>query len=80
MAKDGYQVALTALAEPPGETEIGMGDVTALIASSMGRSCGLFETDFVKPGKNVCYSEATVSAGGKAIARAHAMFKSPIAC
>ena len=34
-----------------------------------------FDTDFIKPGKSLCYADATVSADGKPVARAHATFK-----
>jgi acyl-coenzyme A thioesterase PaaI-like protein len=34
-----------------------------------------FDTDFIKPGKSLCFAEATVRADGKAVARAHATFK-----
>lgn len=34
-----------------------------------------FDTDFIKPGKSICYAEATVRAGGKPMARARATFK-----
>jgi acyl-coenzyme A thioesterase PaaI-like protein len=34
-----------------------------------------FDTDFIKPGKSLCYADATISADGKPVARAHATFK-----
>jgi uncharacterized protein (TIGR00369 family) len=34
-----------------------------------------FDTDFIKPGKSLCFAECTVSADGKPVARAHATFK-----
>ncbi len=34
-----------------------------------------FDTDFIKPGKSLCYADATVRADGKPVARAHATFK-----
>lgn len=34
-----------------------------------------FDTDFVKPGKSLCFAEATVRADGKPVARARATFK-----
>ena len=34
-----------------------------------------FDTDFIKPGKSLCFAEATVRADGKPVARAHATFK-----
>lgn len=34
-----------------------------------------FDTDFIKPGKSICYAEATVRADGKPVARARATFK-----
>jgi acyl-coenzyme A thioesterase PaaI-like protein len=34
-----------------------------------------FDTDFIKPGKTLCYAEATVRADGKPAARARATFK-----
>ena len=35
----------------------------------------VFDTDFIKPGKSLCYAEATVLADGKPVARARATFK-----
>lgn len=35
----------------------------------------VFDTDFIKPGKSLCYAEATVRADGRPVARAHATFK-----
>lgn len=34
-----------------------------------------FDTDFIKPGKSLCYADCMVSADGKPVARAHATFK-----
>jgi acyl-coenzyme A thioesterase PaaI-like protein len=34
-----------------------------------------FDTDFIKPGKSLCFAEATVAADGKPVARARATFK-----
>ena len=34
-----------------------------------------FDTDFIKPGKSLCYADATVRADGKPVARAHATYK-----
>ena len=34
-----------------------------------------FDTDFIKPGKSLCFAEATVRADGKPVVRAHATFK-----
>jgi acyl-coenzyme A thioesterase PaaI-like protein len=34
-----------------------------------------FDTDFIKPGKSLCYAEATVRADDKPVARARATFK-----
>ncbi len=34
-----------------------------------------FDTDFIKPGKSICYAEATVRADDKPVARARATFK-----
>jgi len=35
----------------------------------------VFDTDFVRPGKTLCFAEASVSADGALIARAHASFR-----
>lgn len=35
----------------------------------------VFDTDFIKPGKSLCFAEATVRADGKPVARARATFK-----
>jgi acyl-coenzyme A thioesterase PaaI-like protein len=35
----------------------------------------VFDTDFIKPGKSLCYAEATVLADDKPVARARATFK-----
>jgi uncharacterized protein (TIGR00369 family) len=34
-----------------------------------------FDTDFIKPGKSLCFAECTVRADDKPVARAHATFK-----
>ncbi|ALL15397.1 PaaI family thioesterase [Caulobacter henricii] len=34
-----------------------------------------FDTDFIKPGKSLCFAGATVRADDKPVARAHATFK-----
>jgi uncharacterized protein (TIGR00369 family) len=45
-----------------------------LAAAQMGQWL-TFDTDFIKPGKSLCFAEATVSADGKLVARARATFK-----
>ncbi|MDB5456803.1 MAG: thioesterase superfamily protein [Caulobacter sp.] len=35
----------------------------------------VFDTDFVRPGKTLCFAEASVTADGDLIARAHASFR-----
>jgi acyl-coenzyme A thioesterase PaaI-like protein len=45
-----------------------------LAAAQLGQWLA-FDTDFIKPGKSLCYAEATVTADGKPVARARATFK-----
>jgi acyl-coenzyme A thioesterase PaaI-like protein len=45
-----------------------------LAAAQMGQWL-TFDTDFIKPGKSLCFAEATVLADGKPVARARATFK-----
>ncbi|CAN5290720.1 PaaI family thioesterase [soil metagenome] len=45
-----------------------------LAAAKLGQWL-VFDTNFIKPGKSLCYAEATVSADGKPVARARATFK-----
>jgi acyl-coenzyme A thioesterase PaaI-like protein len=48
--------------------------VDYLAAPSLGQWLE-FDTDFIKPGRSLCYAEATVRADGRPVARARGTFK-----
>ncbi|MBU4433722.1 MAG: PaaI family thioesterase [Alphaproteobacteria bacterium] len=67
-------VRLTALDIPFGGLVTLTLSVDYLDAARLGQWLE-FDTDFIKPGKSLCFAEATVRADGKPVARAHATFK-----
>lgn len=67
-------VMLTALKIPSGGLVTVSLSLDYLGAAKLGQWLE-FDTDFIKPGKSLCYADATVRADGKPVARAHATFK-----
>jgi acyl-coenzyme A thioesterase PaaI-like protein len=67
-------VMLTALKIPSGGLVTVSLSLDYLGAAKLGQWLE-FDTDFIKPGKFLCYADATVRADGKPVARAHATFK-----
>ena len=67
-------VVLTALKIPSAGLVTVSLSLDYLAAAALGQWLE-FDTDFIKPGKSLCFAEATVRADGKPVARAHATFK-----
>jgi acyl-coenzyme A thioesterase PaaI-like protein len=67
-------VMLTALKIPSGGLVTVSLSLDYLGAARLGQWLA-FDTDFIKPGKSLCYADCTVLADGKPVARAHATFK-----
>jgi len=67
-------VVLTALNIPSAGLVTVSLSLDYLAAAALGQWLE-FDTDFIKPGRSLCFAEATVRADGKPVARAHATFK-----